>query len=269
MIRLLRLHTFQHDSDFTNPLLALIPLMPPLGLSPVKLRPLSCLKWLVFVVCLPLSAAAVPTTPSQLLVNYLASVGAPTPSPSPIKAIYIDAGSNASNSVIGAVNAGFNVVIIAFFLGSGPADMLSLWGALPAATKQSTSAYAHANGAVIMLSAGGSTETPYVSLSASSWGQTLASYALANSLDGVDLDIENVGAGCVYGSISSSQLITWMVGLTSAIRAGFPAGLITHAPQARLPTCTYAVLVAISLIDSNSIRFRSRFRISARWGLVV
>ena len=49
---------------------------------------------------------------------------------------------------------GFNVVILAFWLASGAADMALAWNGIPEATKQATAKYAHSRGAILMVSAG-------------------------------------------------------------------------------------------------------------------
>ena len=55
------------------------------------------------------------------------------------------------------------------------------------------------------------------------------------NLDGVDLDLENLGAGCTGGALSASSTVSWMATTTTAARAvlsGGGGGFITHAPQA-------------------------------------
>ena len=55
-------------------------------------------------------------------------------------------------------DAGYNVIILAFYLSTtGAVDVALSWAALPAATIAAGVAYAHSRGAIVMLSAGGST----------------------------------------------------------------------------------------------------------------
>jgi len=157
----------------------------------------------------------------------------------PLKVIYIDQPDGWSSpqeiagTVTAAVDAGFNVVILAFYLTSGPTDMAVAWQGLGAALQQSTAGYAHQKGAVVLVSAGGATESPYT-LNATTYGQTVAQWAQTNNLDGVDFDLENLGTGFTFGAMSGDQVVAWMVAATKAARAVFPAGTgyISHAPQA-------------------------------------
>lgn len=83
------------------------------------------------------------------------------------------------------VDDGFNVIFLAFWLSDGGAvDHLGAWGALPAARRQAAIAYAHARGAVVMASLGGSTDHPFSTMSGAQYGRQGAEYALAADLDG-------------------------------------------------------------------------------------
>ena len=58
-----------------------------------------------------------------------------------------------------AVDAGFNVVLLAFYLTSGAVDAALAWANVSPSSRAATIAYAHARGAVVMLSLGGATGT--------------------------------------------------------------------------------------------------------------
>ena len=58
---------------------------------------------------------------------------------------------------------------------------------------------AHATGAVLLASAGGSSESPYGAIDASAYGRSAALWANTNLLDGVDFNLENVLPGFIGG----------------------------------------------------------------------
>jgi hypothetical protein len=65
------------------------------------------------------------------------------------------------------------------------------WSSLGAPARTAAVAYAHSKGAVVMLSAGGSTESPYTG-DAKAYGTAAATEAVNLDLDGVDFDLENL-----------------------------------------------------------------------------
>jgi len=155
---------------------------------------------------------------------------------SPVKAIYIDwhlDWNNPQNTLLAAVNAGYNVIITAFYLsGSGPTDFAQAWAALNTSTKQSTMSQAHSKGAVVLISLGGSTDSPY-SQDAHALGVKVGQWAKAQYLDGVDFDLENIAPGFKVGSLSTASTIDWFGNVTVGAANGFGSGaVITHAPQA-------------------------------------
>lgn len=184
------------------------------------------------------SAAASNLTPGARILQYLhsRSEGLHITTPQPVKAVYIDwrdvNWNDPSQNVKAIADAGFNVIILAFLLVSGPTDMLQAWASLPVATRTAAVSYCHSKGAVVMLSSGGATESPF-SQDATSYGTAAANAAVSLNLDGVDFDLENLGQGCVFGSMSDSDVVSWMVTATVAARSVLgPAPFITHAPQA-------------------------------------
>ena len=156
--------------------------------------------------------------------------------PPPIKAVYIDwrdVNWDAPEATVkAAVDAGYNVLYLAFYLSNSATDMLLAWAGVSSTKRATTVAYAHARGAVVMLSAGGATETPYA-LNATQYGSVVAAYALKYNLDGVDFDLENLNGGCVVGDLDSSQVVSWIVTATLSARSVLGNWrLISHAPQA-------------------------------------
>lgn len=155
---------------------------------------------------------------------------------SPIKAIYIDWHLNwnaPQQSLLSAVADGYNVIIISFYLSSGSAaDFAQAWAALDAGTKQSAISSAHSSGAVVTVSLGGSTDSPY-DKNAFNLGVQVANWAQSQYLDGVDFDLENLQPGFKAGSMSDSQTVTWISDLTSGTHSILgDGGVISHAPQA-------------------------------------
>lgn len=150
---------------------------------------------LLSAVCLgaavAVALAAVP--PSDQILQYLKSRGEISESalPSPLKVVYIDwrdVNWNAPDqNVKDIVNGGYNVVILAFYLTSGPTDMLQAYAGLPNSTKESVQAFVHSAGAVLLLSAGGSSSVPF-SQDPAVFGAAAARFAAENYLDGVRLN---------------------------------------------------------------------------------
>jgi len=155
----------------------------------------------------------------------------------PLKVIYIDWENinwNApQQTVLDTVNAGFNVVIIAFYLSGGnAADMALAWAGVSDSVKQQTMATVHSKGAVVLISLGGSTDTPF-SKDPVTLGKAVGNWAKAQHLDGVDFDLENFAPGFVATGKSSQQTIDWVVNVTDATKSVLGAGgIISHAPQA-------------------------------------
>lgn len=119
------------------------------------------------------------------------------PALQPIRAAYIDSRdvvfSRPDLAIRRAVAQGFNVIFISFVRPSAGAvsivDACEAWEAafssLGRAAIAATVASAHANGTVLLASAGGSTETPYGLVDAAWYGRFVTQWAQANLLDGV------------------------------------------------------------------------------------
>jgi len=177
-------------------------------------------------------------TPGERVAAYLHARGeALAVAPRPVVATYIDwrdiTWLHPEKTVLAAVANGFNVVILAFDLATGPTDMLQGWASLDAATRNATLAAAHAAGAVLLLSAGGASEEPYNRVGGAAYGAAVGATAAALGLDGADFDLENLAPGFNFDPLKGDELVDWFVNATRAARAAMgPAAILTHAPQA-------------------------------------
>jgi len=147
----------------------------------------------------------------------------------PLKAIYIDVGANPA--VIKSIaDSGYNLIVLAFFVSGKPLDAAGVWGGI--SNRSDIVNYLHSKNAKIIVSAGGSTDTPYSSTTGANYGTAVANWAKANDLDGVDFDLENFGAGFTHGSLNTAACIQWVADATNAARKILGASaIITHAPQ--------------------------------------
>jgi len=165
--------------------------------------------------------------------------------PAVVKSIYIDSdvnwAGNPCDSPLRAAKAGFNVIILAFYLRTaGPADMLTAWSNSMYWTQGSAATCAaqlHGLGAVIMFAAGGATDNPYPwsgdpTTDGTVYGTALAKFAVAHSLDGVDFDLENIQPGFNAGGLKGEDLVKWMVAANIAVKSINSSLLVSHAPQA-------------------------------------
>jgi len=152
-----------------------------------------------------------------------------------VKSMYIDSGINWSDPSItfkAMVDAGYNLIILAFYVSGSAADAAAAWAQLSSSVQQSTIAYAHGKNARIIVSAGGATDSPYNKFSGTQYGTSAANWAKANFLDGVDFDLENFGPGFTAGTLNTADSITWCVDATMAASQILgSAAVITHAPQ--------------------------------------
>eukprot|EP01004_Peranema_trichophorum_P005373 NODE_4232_length_1203_cov_48.340741_g3732_i0.p1 GENE.NODE_4232_length_1203_cov_48.340741_g3732_i0~~NODE_4232_length_1203_cov_48.340741_g3732_i0.p1 ORF type:complete len:338 (+),score=68.79 NODE_4232_length_1203_cov_48.340741_g3732_i0:48-1016(+) len=151
--------------------------------------------------------------------------------------IVVYVGWNAEDIAAGireAVDAGFNVINLEFWMNNEPAGSVASWAKLPKDTKQSTLDYAHSKGAVIIMSVGGGTEhidTVMTQVTGQNYGTRAAQFAKANLFDGVDLDLEfSPGTN---GPLKDGSGVNWIVECHKAVRAVIgPSAYLTHAPQA-------------------------------------
>lgn len=131
-----------------------------------------------------------------------------------------------------SADGGFNVLILAFFLSSprGPTDLAEGWQGVDNATKASTIAALHSMGAVALVTVGGANDLP-LNVDPTQLATEAATWAVANQLDGVDFDVENLAPGFTFGAMSDTAVVNWLVTASAAARAVMPTGIITHAPQ--------------------------------------
>lgn len=159
----------------------------------------------------------------------------------PVKAVYLGYSSGVSsiaNTIRTAVDAGFNLINLAFWMGPStgvdPYSAAYYWSLLSASDRSSTIEYAHSHGANVIVSAGGAGYNAYPSGGGTAFGQGAAQFALNNSLDGVDFDFENftTAFGTPLSGLNKQQTIQWMLDANSAARALLGSSrFITHAPQ--------------------------------------
>ncbi|EIW79374.1 glycoside hydrolase family 18 protein [Coniophora puteana RWD-64-598 SS2] len=156
---------------------------------------------------------------------------------------------------------GYNVFALSFWLSTGPADQAATWAQLDNATRASTKSAYEAAGIKLLVSAFGSTETPTSSgEDPVKTADSLAAWVIANNLDGVDVDYEDLAAfKAMDGSAEK-----WLESFTTELRAKLPATdyIITHAPVAPWfsPSFTGGGYVAVdkavgNLIDWYNIQF--------------
>lgn len=186
-----------------------------------------------------LSRAAARLPPGERILSYLHARGEARhiTAPRPVVATYIDYRDinwqHVDLTVGAAVSGGFNVIILAFDLTTGPTDMLEGWAQLDASVRNATLATAHAAGAVILLSAGGASEEPYARVGGAAYGGVVGETVSKLGLDGADFDLENIAPGFNFAPLMGAELVDWLVNATVAARAAMGADtLLTHAPQA-------------------------------------
>ncbi len=93
-----------------------------------------------------------------------------------------------------ASDAGFNVLILAFYMSTGVTDFGQAWEAIPSSTKKATMDIIHSRNQIALISFGGSTDNPYYNPSAD-MGSAVSNWAISNYLDGVDFDLGNRFSG--------------------------------------------------------------------------
>ena len=165
----------------------------------------------------------------------------------PYKVIYIDQPSSwwpesaIAQSFYDIVDAGFNIINLAFMVNGTPCDMALVWSRELADINPDTQKtyreeileYAHARGCSILLSTGGATEGNFASVNPQDYANNVSNFVLNNSLDGVDFDLENFAPGLIAPGLSSEETIDWLINVSRSTRSMLgPFALISHAPQA-------------------------------------
>eukprot|EP00026_Physarum_polycephalum_P013158 Phypoly_transcript_13533.p1 GENE.Phypoly_transcript_13533~~Phypoly_transcript_13533.p1 ORF type:complete len:310 (+),score=65.63 Phypoly_transcript_13533:96-1025(+) len=153
----------------------------------------------------------------------------------PVKSIYIDwqgIDNGIVQAVKGAVDAQYNLVILAFLVSKVEWDAAKEWANLTYADRASTIAYVHSKNARLIVTTGGSTDTAFYQFTPRDYGEYAAVFSNVNLLDGVDFDLENFAGNFTIGTLTTDETIQWVADATNAARLVLgPNGLITHAPQ--------------------------------------
>lgn len=76
------------------------------------------------------------------------------------------------------------MIIVSFWLSTGPVDFALSWSQSSQSAQQNAMKYVHENNATVLISAGGSTETPYTTLTGNAYGLLVAKFAIDNNFDG-------------------------------------------------------------------------------------
>ena len=134
---------------------------------------------------------------------------------------------------------GFNVVNLSFLTLNGPADQVQAYAALSADQKASTkSAYAAA-GINIVASAFGETDQPTTSgADPVGTANTMAQFVLDNSLDGIDVDYEDLTAM----NKGDGAAEAWVTTFTQTLRQTLPQDRkstrlnSSHSGESRMPS---------------------------------
>jgi len=166
----------------------------------------------------------------------------------PLKVAYLDQIDCCApqNTILDAVNAGFNVIVLAFYQSStGPADGALSWSErMDNATRIATMEKVHAAGAVLTVSLGGANDQRWESTDAKQLASTIANWAKEFDLDGVDFDLEHFGG---FGAINNNDnaTVAWFSELITTTRSILgPEGVISYAPlppwfgPIGMPKCT-------------------------------
>jgi chitinase len=142
-----------------------------------------------------------------------------------------------------AHNSSYNVINLAFWMDSGPADAATVWanaytyvssdnpwGSSNQAVQAAWVQKYHSAGIKILVSAFGATEFPTsAGVDPVACGTKLANFVKQNQLDGVDLDWEDNAA------MEAGKGEAWLVSITKTLRNLLPKSqgyIISHAPQA-------------------------------------
>ncbi|KAI0665668.1 chitinase [Trametes maxima] len=151
--------------------------------------------------------------------------------PTPAFVVYTDRFVSAEVLPPATQLAGFNVVALSFLTLNGALDQAGAFAALTPDVRAAKKAeYANA-GINIIVSAFGETDKPTTSgADPVGTANTMAQFVVANQLDGIDVDYEDLAA-MNKGDGAAEQ---WVTTFTQTIRQTLPQGqfILTHAPLA-------------------------------------
>lgn len=100
--------------------------------------------------------------------------------------------SRPDTTIRAMADAGYNVIIMAFYLSSsGAVDFVGAWTtAIGDAERAAAVAYAHSKGAILLMSVGGTTDSSWPAKNATAFGHAVGDFAVSMRMDGVDFDLE-------------------------------------------------------------------------------
>lgn len=182
----------------------------------------------------PLQPTTRPVTPTSAPTSApTAPAGGRWPFGNPVKAIYIDDKCWAPGfSFNQLVDAGYNLIVLAFLVNTVSLDCTIAWGWMTQDQQKATIQYAHSKGARIIVSAGGATDFPYNLISGAAYARSAAQWAVNNNLDGIDFDLENFGRDFTFAGMSHDAVLNWVVDATNTARTIMGTNaVICHAPQ--------------------------------------
>jgi len=115
------------------------------------------------------------------------------------------------------------------------------WSRLSQDKQKQVMSQVHSEGGLVLISAGGAFDIPYLKMDGKTYGTMAANYAVHNNLDGVDFDLENFQPGFRFQGMTDLQVIAWLTNATlyasQVLQEAYKSGLIvvpphvTHAPQ--------------------------------------
>ena len=144
--------------------------------------------------------------------------------------------SHLENDIKASIDACFNVIMLSFYIGTGPApaDALITWSGMSKSDRQSILDYAHERNVVIMMSLGGATDhiEPLVKAgTGADYAKPACQFCVDYDLDGVDFDIELEPGN--NGPFMDGSMQQFIIDGTQACRQIIGnKKLISHAPQA-------------------------------------
>ena len=119
---------------------------------------------------------------------------------------------------------------LSFLLSTGPAAEALDWAQLDSGTRQQLKKQYNDAGIKVIVSAFGSNEEPTTSgVDPNTTAHTMAQWVIANDLDGIDVDYEDLTAM----TLSNGEAEAWLTSFTETLRQTLPKGkyILTHARE--------------------------------------
>lgn len=168
-----------------------IPESKPLMSSPSELKPL---------MSSPSESKPLMSSPSQTLKDAHATK----------RIIYMDADiywADPKVSIRNAIDAGYNVILFAFYLATGPWNMAFVWQTMSDSDKTELVEYANNRGAILGVTMGGPSEVLYLS-NPVELATTVCNWVLVNKLQILDANFQNISPG--FTCTGCDNLYEWM-----------------------------------------------------------